>query len=62
MHLIGMWFGDVPPLTQRIKFKFDEHVNVFVGPNASGKSTVLMALASVFRSSGRRKRGQAASW
>ncbi len=48
MHLIGMWFGDVPPLTQRIKFKFDEHVNVFVGPNASGKSTVLMALARYF--------------
>ena len=45
MHLIGMWFGGVPPLTQRIKFNFDEHVNVFVGPNASGKSTVLMALA-----------------
>ena len=48
MHLIGMWFGGVPPFTQRIKFKFDEHVNVFVGPNASGKSTVLMALARYF--------------
>ena len=48
MHLIGMWFGDVPPFTQRIKFEFDEHVNVFVGPNASGKSTVLMALARYF--------------
>ena len=45
VHLIGMWFGGVPPFTQRIKFNFDEHVNVFVGPNASGKSTVLMALA-----------------
>ena len=33
-----------------ITFEFDEHVNVFVGPNNSGKSTVLLALAraSVF--------------
>ena len=49
MHLIGMWFGEVPPFTQRIKFDFDEHVNVFVGPNASGKSTLLMALARYFK-------------
>ena len=49
MHLIGMWFGDVPPFTHRIKFEFDEHVNVFVGPNASGKSTLLTALARYFK-------------
>ena len=29
-----------------ITFEFDEHVNVFVGPNNSGKSTALLALAS----------------
>lgn len=29
-----------------ITFEFDEQVNVFVGPNNSGKSTVLLALAS----------------
>ena len=28
-------------------FEFDEHINVFVGPNSSGKSTVLMALADI---------------
>ena len=28
-----------------ITFEFDEHVNVFVGPNNSGKSTALLALA-----------------
>ena len=49
MHLIGMWFGDVPPFTQRIKFDFDKRVNVFVGPNASGKSTLLTALARYFK-------------
>ena len=49
MHLIGMWFGEVPPFTKRVKFDFDERVNVFVGPNASGKSTLLMALARYFK-------------
>ena len=29
-----------------ITFEFDEHVNVFVGPNNSGKSTALLALAT----------------
>ena len=28
-----------------ITFEFDEQVNVFVGPNNSGKSTALLALA-----------------
>ena len=30
-----------------ITFEFDEHVNVFVGPNNSGKSTALLALGEV---------------
>jgi hypothetical protein len=28
-------------------FEFDEHINVFVGPNSSGKSTTLMTLANI---------------
>ena len=28
-------------------FEFDEHINVFVGPNSSGKSTALMILANI---------------
>jgi energy-coupling factor transporter ATP-binding protein EcfA2 len=28
-------------------FEFDEHFNVFVGPNSSGKSTTLMTLANI---------------
>ena len=28
-------------------FAFDEHINVFVGPNSSGKSTTLMTLANI---------------
>jgi len=30
-----------------ITFEFDAHINVFVGPNSSGKSTALMALADL---------------
>jgi len=30
-----------------ITFEFDEHINVFVGPNSSGKSTALMILANL---------------
>ena len=30
-----------------IAFEFDEHINVFVGPSSSGKSTSLMALANI---------------
>ncbi len=45
MHLTRMNLGGVPPFTEPIKLKFDERVNVFVGPNASGKSTILTMLA-----------------
>ena len=41
MHLTKMRLGGVPPFTEPVEFEFDERVNVFVGPNASGKSTVL---------------------
>ena len=30
-----------------IEFEFDEHVNVFTGPNNSGKSTTLIALGEI---------------
>lgn len=45
MHLTKMQLGGVPPFTKPVDFEFDERVNVFVGPNASGKSTVLLMLA-----------------
>ena len=45
MHLIRMRLGGVPPFTELVEFEFNERVNVFVGPNAVGKSTVLLALA-----------------
>ena len=45
MHLVRMRFGGVPPFTEPVTFKFDERVNLFIGPNASGKSTILAMLA-----------------
>ncbi len=48
MHLTGMKLGGVPPFTESVALRFDERVNVFIGPNASGKSTILLALADRF--------------
>ncbi len=45
MHITRMNLGKVPPFTDPIMLKFDKHVNVFIGPNASGKSTVLTMLS-----------------
>lgn len=45
MHLVRMSFSGVPPLTEPVAFRFDERVNVFIGPNASGKSVLLRLLA-----------------
>ena len=46
MHITGMSIGGIPPFTEQIGVEFDEQVNLFVGPNASGKSTILRMLQS----------------
>ena len=38
----------IPPFAEKIEFKFDDAVNVFIGPNAVGKSTLLKLLALEF--------------
>ena len=48
MHLTRMSIEWVPPFTEQIRLKFDERVNVFIGPNASGKSTVLQVIDERF--------------
>ena len=45
MHLTKMRISGEPPFRQPVEFNLDERVNLFVGPNASGKSTVLLMLA-----------------
>ena len=41
MFIAEMTIKDVPPFSGKVDFKFDKRVNVFIGPNASGKSTLL---------------------
>ena len=45
MHLMRMSLGGIPPFDEPVRLKFDERVNLLVGPNASGKSTILLVLA-----------------
>ena len=44
MHITGMTIADFFVFTQAVLLDFDEHVNVFIGPNATGKSTILRGL------------------
>ena len=37
------------PFTKSVKFRFDEHVNVFIGPNSSGKSSALQQVLDNYR-------------
>ena len=43
MHLTNLCIFNLPPLRE-VKFDFDRHVNLFVGPNSSGKSTILRTI------------------
>ena len=49
MHLTGMKIkaGSHPAFEQDIELKLDERVNLFIGPNASGKTSLLRVLAQV---------------
>ena len=40
--------GHLPPLEDGTQFNLDNRVNLFIGPNASGKSTILRALKDAF--------------
>lgn len=40
--------GEIPPFRAAIEFEFDPWVNVFIGPNATGKSTILKLLTQDF--------------
>ena len=43
MGISSLYFTDVGPFDE-ITLEFDDQVNVFTGPNNSGKSTVLWVL------------------
>ena len=46
MPITSLRFTNVGPF-EEVEFEFDEHVNVFTGPNNSGKSTALWVLAEI---------------
>ena len=48
MHITGMDIKETPPFTELVELDFDERVNVFIGPNASGKSTLLREIDVAF--------------
>ena len=48
----GLKIDGVPPFKTAIAFAFDPAVNVFIGPNATGKSTLLKLLAPEFQDFG----------
>lgn len=48
MRLTRIRYGNIPPFTEPVEITFDERVNVFVGPNATGKSRLLSAIDERF--------------
>ena len=43
MYITQVTVGNLPPVGG-VEFNCDKQVNLFVGPNASGKSTILLAM------------------
>ena len=48
MHITEMDIKDNPPFTKLVKLDFNERVNLFIGPNASGKSALLREIDIAF--------------
>ena len=46
MHIKDVKIERTPPFTEVVELEFDQNVNVFIGPNASGKSTLLRKIRS----------------
>ena len=47
MHITGFSIQGLPPL-DKILFRCNEQVNLFVGPNATGKSTILRSMSGLY--------------
>ncbi len=48
MHITGMEISETPPFTEWVDLDFDRRVNMFTGPNASGKSALLREIDAPF--------------
>ena len=47
MHIEKIAIEGIPPIVNTIELDCDERVNLFIGPNASGKSTILRAIGYI---------------
>ena len=47
MHITGMKIEGIPPFTDKVEFEFDKRANVFIGPNAVGKTAALLGLSQI---------------
>ena len=47
VHIRDIAISLIPPITDEISLDFDERVNLFIGPNACGKSTILRLIEFV---------------
>ena len=47
MHIEKIRIENLPPLEYEVNLDCDKHVNLFIGPNASGKSSILQAINGV---------------
>ena len=45
MHITEMIINGGPPFNGKVEFVFDEHVNVFVGANSTGKTSMIRMLS-----------------
>ena len=48
MHITEMDISNTPPFTEWVELDFDKRVNLFIGPNASGKSALLREIDAGF--------------
>ena len=49
MHITQINIENLPPLAYEVNLNCDERVNLFIGPNASGKSSILQAMYGLNR-------------
>jgi len=45
-YISKILLSDIPPFTERVELKLNPSVNIFIGPNSTGKTTVLKLLKS----------------
>ena len=45
MHITGMTIDGELPFVEPVEFTFDRRANLFIGPNSTGKSSILLHLA-----------------